>query len=185
MFHKCQLSKLPSGCGVFDVRDRYITEKFMESGGGHESEVPDGWWLSDKSCYHLLAAIVHKDNPDIAENPTLVASGGTRDNMSAQVAKDREKQVIVSNMAAVTVRAEIDESMLRTKAKLMEQNIELQEMEGIEKQLNLLDKFKSSFVNIVGEQNPENGKREYDLAVCDLLHDLPFMKKRKAAASNN
>jgi hypothetical protein len=50
----------------------------------------------------------------------------------------------------------------------------------------LLDKFKSSFVNIVREQNSENGKREYDLAVCDLLHELPFMKKRKkAAASNN
>ena len=76
--------------------------------------------------------------------------------------------------------------MLRTKAKLMEQNIDLQETEGIEKQLNLLDKFKSSFVNIVREQNSENGKREYDLAVCDLLHELPFMKKwKKAAASNN
>jgi hypothetical protein len=49
--------------------------------------------------------------------------------------------------------------MLRTKAKLMEQNIDLQETEGIEKQLNLLDKFKSSFVNIVREQNSENGKR--------------------------
>ena len=77
--------------------------------------------------------------------------------------------------------------MLRTKAKLMEQNINLQETEGIEKQLNLLDKFKSSFVNIVREQNSENGKHEYDLAVCDLLHELPFMmkKRKKAAASNN
>ena len=63
----------------------------------------------------------------------------------------------------MTVHAEMDESMLRTKAKLMEQNIKLQETEGIKKQLNLLDKFKSLFVNIVGEHNPENGKREYDL----------------------
>ena len=98
VFHKCQLSKLPSGCGVFDVHDRCISEKYMESGGGHESEVPGGWWLSDKSCYHLLAAIVHKDNLDIAEDPTLVSSGGSRDEMRAQVAKDREKQDIVSNM---------------------------------------------------------------------------------------
>jgi hypothetical protein len=73
--------------------------------------------------------------------------------------------------------------MLKTKAKLMEQNIELQETEGIEKQLHLMDKFKASFVNVYGQQNPENGNREYDIAVCDLLNELPFMKKRKAAAS--
>jgi hypothetical protein len=181
VYGKCDLSKLPSGCGIFDARDRYISEKFVDS-GGHESEVPDGWWLSDTSCYHLLAALVHKNNPDIAKDPTQLAAPGTRDEQRAQVAKDREKQIIASKMASVTVRGEIDESMLRTKAKLMEQNIELQETEGIEKQLTLLDKFKSSFVNIVGEENSENGKREYDLAVCDLLHSLPFMKKRKEAA---
>lgn len=103
VFKKCQLPKLPSGCGIFDVHDRYISEKFTESGGGHESEVPDGWWLSNPSCYHLLAAIVHKDNPDIAADPTLLAPGGTRDEQRAQVAKDREKQIIVSKMASVTV----------------------------------------------------------------------------------
>jgi len=72
VYGKCQLSKLPSGCGIFDARDRYISEKFVESGGGHESEVPDGWWLSDTSCHHLLAALVHKNNPDIAKDPTQV-----------------------------------------------------------------------------------------------------------------
>jgi hypothetical protein len=187
---RLQLSKLPSGCGIFDVRDRYVMDRYTQSDGTFDRVVPDGWWLSDPSCYHVLAAIVHKDNPDIAEDPTLVATGGTRDAQRVQVEKDREKAIVVSKLASATVQREmdesrlkIDESMLKTKAKLMEQNIELQETEGIEKQLHLMDKFKSSFVNVYGQQNPENGNREYDIAVCDLLHELPFMKKRKAAAS--
>jgi hypothetical protein len=187
---KLQLSKLPSGCGIFDVRDRYVMDKYTQSNGTFDRVVPDGWWLSDPSCYHVLAAIVHKDNPDIAEDPTLVSTGGTRDAQRVQVEKDREKAIVVSKLASATVQREmdesrlkIDESMLKAKAKLMEPNIELQETEGIEKQLHLMDKFKELFVNIYGQQNPENGNREYDIAVCDLLNELPFMKKRKAAAS--
>ena len=124
------------------------------------------------------------------EDPTLVATGGTRDEQRVQVEKDREKAIVVSKLASATVQREmdvsrlkIDESLLKTKAKLMEQNIKLQETEGIEKQLHLMDKFKSSCFNVYGQQNPENGNREYDIAVCDLLNELPFMKKRKAATS--
>ncbi len=129
--------------------------------------------------------MVHKNNPDVIEDPTLEAAGGTRDQQRDQVAKDRGKDIVASKVASVTVRGELDESMMRTKATLMEQNIELQETEGIEKQLNLMDKFKSSFVNVYGENDAASGQREYDMAVCDLLHELPFMKKhmkkRKAA----
>ena len=101
----------------------------------------------------------------------------------AQVEKDRGKEIIAAKVASVTVRGELDELMMRTKATLMEQNIELQETEGIEKQLNLMDKFKASFVNVYGEVDATSGEREYDMAVFDLLHELPFMKKRKAAAA--
>jgi hypothetical protein len=65
--------------------------------------------------------------------------------------------------------------MMATKATLMKQNIELQETEGIEKQLNLLERFKPSFVNT----STEEGEAEYDQAVRDMLNELPFMKKRK------
>ena len=60
----------------------------------------------------------------------------------------------------------------------MWKNIELQEMEGIEKQLNLMERFKSSFVNTSREQ----GDDEYDRAVRDMLDGLPFMKKRKGSS---
>ncbi len=55
------------------------------------------------------------------------------------------------------------------------QTIELHETEGIEKQLNLMERFKSSFVNT----SLEGGEQEYDRAVREMLNDLPFMKKRK------
>jgi hypothetical protein len=110
---RLQLSKLPSGCGIFDVRDRYVMDKYTQSDGTFDRVVPDGWWLSDPSCYHVLAAIVHKDNPDIAEDPTLVATGGTRDAQRVQVEKDREKAIVVSKLASATVQREMDESRLK------------------------------------------------------------------------
>jgi hypothetical protein len=132
-------------------------------------------------CIYILAALVHKDNADLAVDPTLVPASGTRDEMRMQVAKGREKEIVEQKLASVTARGELDDSMMRTKAKLMEQNIGLQETEVIEKQLNLMDRFKSSFVNVYGEFDEISGQREYSMAVCDLLHELPYMKKRKAA----
>jgi hypothetical protein len=197
IIRELKLNKLPSGCGILDVKDRWLRANYAAVTGGHDSEMPDGWWLSNERlgkaekddtrvpCIYLLAALVHKNNPDVIEDPTLAAAGGTRDQQRDQVAKDRGKDIVASKVASVTVRGELDESMMRTKATLMEQNIELQETEGIEKQLNLMDKFKSSFVNVYGENDAASGQREYDMAVCDLLHELPFMKKhmkkRKAA----
>jgi hypothetical protein len=197
IIRELKLNKLPSCCGIFDVKDRWLRANYAEVTGGHDSEMPDGWWLSNERlgkaekddtrvpCIYLLAALVHKNNPDVIEDPTLAAAGGTHEQQRDQVAKDRGKEIVASKVASVTVRGELDESMMRTKATLMEQNIELQATEGIEKQLNLMDKFKSSFVNVYGENDASSGQREYDMAVCDLLHELPFMKKlmkkRKAA----
>ena len=67
--------------------------------------------------------------------------------------------------------------MLSTKATLMKQNIVLQETEGIEKQLSLMERFKSSYVNT--STDATGGKHEYDKVVREMLDDLPFMKKRK------
>ena len=67
----------------------------------------------------------------------------------------------------------------------MKQNIEIQETEGIEKQLNLMDKFKLSFINVHGVHSKQEGLHDYDTAVCGLLNELPFIKKRKSAEKEN
>ena len=72
---------------------------------------------------------------------------------------------------ASSKRAELEESMMDTKAKLMKSNIDIQETECIEKQLALLEKYKGSAF--------DNEEEEYDSAVKDLINELPLMKKRK------
>ena len=67
--------------------------------------------------------------------------------------------------------------MMSARTSILQKNVELQQTEGIEKQLNLLERFKSSFVNT----SSEGGEVEYDQAVRDMLEDLPFMKKRKGS----
>ena len=124
---------------------------------------------------------MHKNNPDIVVDPTKVAFGGQREEQRKQIAADRGTVVATAKVAPGTKHGDLEESMMETKAMLMKQNINILEMEGIEKQLNLMEKFKSSFDNVHGSMATSQGASDYDMAVCDLLGDLPFMKKCKAA----
>ncbi len=65
-----------------------------------------------------------------------------------------------------------------SKAIILQNNIDLQQMQGIEKQLNLMERFKSSFVNI----STKGGEEGYDQAVKDMLDDIPFMKKHNGGS---
>ena len=47
--------------------------------------------------------------------------------------EDRAKEIMLSKTSSATIHGELDESIMRTKATLMKQNIEIQETEGIEK----------------------------------------------------
>ena len=96
---------------------------------------------------------MHKNSPDIADDPTIVACGATRDEQRRQVVEDRAKEIMLSKTSSATIRGELDESIMRTKATLMKQNIEIQETGGIAKQLKLMDKFKLSIINVHGVQS--------------------------------
>ena len=92
---------------------------------------------------------------------------------------------MAAKLAPGTVRAEMEESMLVMKATLMKKNIELQEKENIKEQLLLMEKFKTSFINVSknGKAGDEvDGEMEYDKNVYNLLDELPFRKKMKAQA---
>ncbi len=119
---------------------------------------------------------MHKNNPDIVSDPLDAAAGATREVGRQKTAEERRTEVAIAQTAQGSTRGKLEESMMSTKATLMKQNIELQETEGIREQLNLLERFKPSFVNT----SVEEGEQEYDRAVRDMLMELPFMKKRKA-----
>ena len=147
--------------------------------------MPSGWWLApptktdkaSKQSHFLLAVLVHKNNPDIVSDPIDAPTGITRDTMRKAASVDRIQSVAASALAQGSTRGKLEESMMSTKAILVKQNIVLQETEGIEKQLSLMERFKSSYVNT--STDAAGGEHEYDMAVREMLDDLPFMKKRK------
>ena len=209
------LSKIPSGRGMNDVKEKFILDDYKSVMGAvslvsvkfhcHHNmlancdqafvnqyadaedinnDIPTGWWLmpptkndkSPKQSHFLLAAFVHKNNPDIVSDPLDAPAGASRYVVRKKIAEERSTEVAFAQTAQGSNRGKLEESMMSTKATLMKKNIELQETEGIEKQLNLMERFKSSFVNT----SQDGGEREYDKAVRDMLDELPFMKKRKA-----
>jgi len=147
--------------------------------------MPVGWWLapptkSDKAAKQsqfLLAVLVHKNYPDIVSDPIDAPTGVTRETMRKRALEERVDVIASGALAQGSTRGKLEESMLSTKATLMKQNIVLQETEGIEKQLSLMERFKSSYVNT--STDAAGGEHEYDTAVREMLDDLPFMKKRK------
>jgi hypothetical protein len=132
-----------------------------------------------KMSHYLLAAFVHKNNPDIVSDPLDAPSGATCEVVRKKTAVERSAAVVSAQSAQGTTRGKLEESMLVTKATLMQNNIALQQTESIEKQLNLMERFKSSFVNT----SQDGGEEEFDRRVRDMLDDLPFMKKHRKGSS--
>lgn len=115
---------------------------------------------------------MHKNNPDIVSDPLDAPAGDTRENARKKESAERAVDIASGPTAQGSTRGKIEETMMVTKAALMKKNVELQEMEGIEKQLSLMDRFKSSFVN-----TSATGQEEYDKAVREMLEEMPLMKK--------
>ena len=146
-------------------------------------DIPNGWWLlppskadkAPKQSHYMLAVLVHKNNADIVSDPLDAAAGATRETGRKQAAEERMTEKLIAQSAQGSIRGKLEETMMSKKTTLMEQTIEMQKTDGIEKQLNLLERFKPSFVNT----SREGGEQEYDRAVRDMLNELPFMKKRK------
>ncbi len=66
-----------------------------------------------------------------------------------------------------------------TKATLMKQRIELQEIEGMKEQLLMMNEFNGSFVKYHDNMQDGNGEKEYDKTDYKMLNGLPIMKKCK------
>ena len=129
-----------------DFKQDYMSNYVDE--GDIWGDIPAGWWLSNSSCFYCLAALVHRVNPDITEDPTTVEAGGTCIDQRKELASNRAKAYVAANSAPGTVLGEMEESILVTKATLMKKNIKLQKTENIKEQLLLMEKFKPSFVNL-------------------------------------
>ena len=125
----------------------------------------------------LLAALVHRSNPDIIADPTEIAPGQTRASLCADRHNDtaarRDRDRIIENYGTERQRAE--DSMMSSKAQLMAQTIDSGTMDQVKEQLTLLTQFKDSYVS-VQKIHEGQGQADFDQTEHDLLSELPFLK---------
>jgi hypothetical protein len=156
-----------------------------------EHDMPDGWWLCniqspDKStqsktgpCQHLLAALVHRNNLDVCKDPTDAGAGAPREIIWKKMKEGRVEAINVAKSGPQTERGKQEEAMLTAKALMMQKSAELEECQVVKEQLNMLKEFKESFLSGKSAED-DNGEKEYNTTVCDMLNELPIMKKRKS-----
>ena len=133
--------------------NNYIDEDDMYN------DMPEGWWLKTSPWLYLLATLVHKANPDVISDPTQTRQGCTRVAMknkeAAEIASEKEAE---KNKPPTTVRAKAEEEMFTSKARIMLQTAEIGEIDIIERQVGLLERIKSSYINVVDK---EGGDGQY------------------------
>ena len=103
--------------------------------------------MAEKSpCLYLLAALVHKANPDVISDPTQMRQGCTRIAMknkeTAEIASENKAE---KNKPPTTVCAKAEEEMFTSKARIMSQTAEIGEIDIDERQVGLLKRIKSSY----------------------------------------
>ena len=147
--------------------------------------MPRSWWLASKgkgavrNCNYLLAALVHRNNPDVIQDPRDAPSGDTRESIRKKVYEAREVSVEESKSGPKSERGKHEEAMMAAKASMMQKNVELQECEVVKEQLMMLKEFKESFVSGYSKDG-DDGEKEYNDTVLQMLQQLPIMKKRRA-----
>jgi hypothetical protein len=165
------LHQIPSGRSLPDMRNEFILKKwsavqgtiYAPSNNDEELmlEVPDGWWLLNPTTNLLLAVLVHRYNPDVVADLTVVPTGQTRETLRNDSRKDtverRERERIIAHHGMERQRAE--DSMLALKAQLMAQTINSGTIDQVKEQLALLSQFKDSYVKV---QNRIHGQGEAD-----------------------
>jgi hypothetical protein len=145
------LHQIPSGRSLTDVRNEFILKKWSAKQGtvyvptnhhndGVLAEIPDGWWLLDPTTHLFLAVLVHRCNPDVVVDPTVVPAGPTcaalRKDAQLDTINRREMEKIVANHETEHQRAE--DSMMSSEATLMAQTIDSGKIDQVKEQLALL-----------------------------------------------
>jgi hypothetical protein len=147
--------------------------------------MPRTWWPAAKgkgavrNCNYLLAALLHQNNPDVIQDPSDAPSGDTRESIRKKVYEAKEVSVKESKSGPKSERGKHEEAMMAAKASMMQKNVELQECKVVKEQLMMLKEFKESFVS-GSSKDGDDGEKDYDDTVLQMLHQLPIMKKQRA-----
>ena len=136
--------------------------------------IPDGWWLTSKTCKFMLACLVHKDNKDISSRPTNLPPGrsriAARKEKERAISVERGKAKMDCPVPAQETYGDIKIAIKKAKIEGMKSYASKTAMDMIVTQVNLLREYAEIFKSIHGES-------EYNTMISNLLCQLPGVNR--------
>ena len=145
------------------------------------------WWMEDKHAdKHFLAVLVHRDNPDIIDDPTTIPEGPTRDTIRKEeraAAKRADKFVGANEAGAKIAAADRKETDKLMAIKEMGMQISCDQMQCnlITSQLTVMEKY-DQLLKTTWSERGGDGDARYRNTMTDLIEELPLIKKQKRDA---
>jgi hypothetical protein len=125
----------------------------------------------------MRAVLVHKDNPDVCSDPTLVSPGGTR----VAARKDKEKAlskegVLLKVRRPVETHGDVKHQIKKSRIQGMRSHVTKIEIDAIIAQVSALRKNKDVLIGSLGREG-------YDAQIVHLLGQLPGLPKKNSHGS--
>lgn len=145
------------------------------------------WWMEDKHAdKHFLAVLVHRDNPDIIDDPTTIPEGATRQAIRKEeraAAKRADKFVGANEAVAKMAAADRKETDRLMAIKEMGMQISCDQMQCnlITSQLTVVEKY-DQLLKTTWSERGGDGDARYRNTMTDLIEELPLIKKQKREA---
>jgi hypothetical protein len=136
--------------------------------------IPWEFMYRDSKCVLILAAKVHRLNPEIAVDTTGVPSGVSR---SEQRRVAAEAAATAAKKRKATIEADVSLRVAQLKVMGLESAVVEQDVKLVVQQLDMLERFKTSIVATEGEDSYHN-------QVSSLLSEM-LKKKRGPTETNN
>ena len=124
----------------------------------------------------MLAVVVHKDNPDVCSDPTVVAPGTTH--VLARKEKEKalvEERVMEKASRPVETHGDVDNQIKKARIEGMKSHVNKIDIEAIIAQVQIMRANEEIMIGSLG-------KKQYNDQIVHLLGQLPGLNKSK---SNN
>jgi hypothetical protein len=145
------------------------------------AEISPTWWLEHNSCKFILSVLVHKDNKDIATNPTLLPPGPTRSAVCAKEKQTIQKkqeatklthqlQVSISKKStgSVSLSDDVEHEAKKARVDGMRSLIDKNKVEAINAQISVMRQLEDVYISRMG-------RNRYEPQLVNLVNQMPGM----------
>ena len=126
------------------------------------SEIPNTWWLTDKSCLHMLAFMVHRKNVEFSNLVTVGNAPLTREMQRIRNVEDtvRERQHVRQIVSAQAMASPSQVRKREIEDNLVQAAIEKNQVKSahmktmtIQTKLDAYEKHKDTIIRMNGEEH--------------------------------